>query len=182
MKDSSIRAMGWLVGENFFQDFIWSTGFLKKIADAFAQHVISEIVIEVAADADNLYLRIHFLQLAKDGAAPEAWQSPIEQDRINFLPMVLVNVKRFFAVSGGEHAKTTFLGRQSDQFKQVRLIFDDEDGRSRDTRLLASTRPGLGRSGRLGTRKKESKGGSLFYLALDINETAVSLNNSIHHR
>src|SRR5215831_16357804 len=69
-----------LVGENFFQNFIGRTGFMKKIGDAFTQHTMSEIVIEVATDADDLYLPIHFLKLAKHGAAPEAWQSPIEQN------------------------------------------------------------------------------------------------------
>ena len=61
-----------LVGENFFQDFIGGTGFLKKITDTFAQHTISKIVIEVATDADDLYLWIHFLELAKHSASPEA--------------------------------------------------------------------------------------------------------------
>src|SRR5215510_5090381 len=61
-----------LIGENFFQDFIGGTGFLKKITDTFAQHTISEIVIEIATDADDLYLRIHFLELAKHSASPEA--------------------------------------------------------------------------------------------------------------
>src|SRR5262245_49817114 len=62
----------------------------------------------------------------------------------------------------------------------MRLIFHDENGRWRDNRLLPSVRRGLGRNGCLRGRKKESKGASLSDLAVDVDETAVSLNNSIH--
>src|SRR5262245_24533783 len=62
----------------------------------------------------------------------------------------------------------------------MRLVFHDENGRWRNNRSLATVRRGLGRSGRLRGRKKESKGASLSYLAVDVDETAVSLNNSIH--